>query len=212
MRVGLWDDPNNGSEQWGDDYSITLQDGYFQVILGSDTLNHPLNSELFAGPPLHVQVSVDSVGLTQRTPLTTVPYAAHAASVDQGVPVGTILPFAGDAASLDANWVVCNGATVTDPGAGLLDFSPAPGVQVPNLTDNRFLMGVAAGAVGVTGGRNDLPTDGSHTHSFGQTSSDLAPDASHFTSGSFTNAAGGHNHGGDNRPVFLGVQYIVRVR
>jgi hypothetical protein len=157
--------------------------------------------------------NVDGVLLGERTALTTVPYAVHATSVAQGVPVGTILPFAGDALSLDDSWMVCDGGTVSSPGAGLVDFnSSAGGIQVPNLTDNRFLMGVSASSVAASGGRNDIPAGGAHTHTFGQTASDLAPDASNVSNGSFTNPAGSHNHGGENRPLFTGVQYIIRVR
>jgi hypothetical protein len=213
VRIALWDLSSGGVEQWGETFFVTLQDGYFSATLGADTVTNPLDSGLFDDSPMHVEVTVDSVVMGDRTALTTVPYAVHAQSVAQGVPVGTILPFGGDAASLDDSWMVCDGATVTSPGIGLVDFnSSAGGVQVPNLTDSRFLMGVSSSSVGSTGGRNDIPSDGSHTHTFGQTASDLAPDASNVSNGSYTNPSGAHTHGGENRPKFVGVQYIIRVR
>ena len=213
VRIALWDDATSGLEQWGESFNVTLQDGYFSATLGANTGTNLLDSGLFNASPLYVEVIVDNVVMGDRTALTTVPYAVHATSVSQGVPIGTILPFGGDAALLDDSWMVCDGSTVASPGAGLVDFNgSAGGIQVPNLTDNRFLMGVSSGSVGAIGGRNDIPAGGSHTHTFGQSSVDRAPDASHFSDGSFTNPAGSHNHGGENRPQFTGVQYIIRVR
>lgn len=213
VRIAMWDSAAGGQEQWGETFNVTVLDGYFSATLGADTATNPLDSGLFDDSPMYVQVNVDGVLLGERTALTTVPYAVHATSVAQGVPVGTILPFAGDALSLDDSWMVCDGGTVSSPGAGLVDFnSSAGGIQVPNLTDNRFLMGVSASSVAASGGRNDIPAGGAHTHTFGQTASDLAPDASNVSNGSFTNPAGSHNHGGENRPLFTGVQYIIRVR
>lgn len=135
------------------------------------------------------------------------------------VPVGAIVPFAGSLASLPSNWVPCDGRTVNDPG------SPLDGTQVPDLTDNRFLMGVGADtSAGVTGGSNVIPTDGSHGHS-GSTSDrvDQKTGSPRYldTSGNkgfrhthpLTIRAGGrHNHGGDNRPSFYAVRFIIRVR
>lgn len=214
VRVGLWDAATGGTERWGEDFSLTVEQGFLAVTLGADTANNPLDSSLFAAGPLYVQLSVGGDPLGPREPLTPVPFAVHATSVTEGVPVGTILPFGGSAAALGDTWMVCNGATVTNPGSGLVDFNPGlAGVQVPNLQDSRFLMGVAAGSVGSTGGRNDIPSDGSHTHTFSQTyTTDMAPDASSNTSGSYTNPAGAHTHGGENRPAYLGVQFIIRVR
>jgi hypothetical protein len=213
IRVGLWSEATAGSELWFDVFTAEVEHGYVALELGSDEVGHPLDGDLFDGSPRWLQVSVDGAALVARTEVTPVPYALHAVTVAQGVPVGTVLPFGGVITSLPDGWALCDGATVSDPGPGLRDFNAAmPGVQTPILTDNRFVMGVGIGSAGITGGRNDIPNDGSHTHSFSQTTADMAPDASHFTSGSFTNAAGGHTHGGENRPSFLGLPYIIRVR
>ena len=209
VRVELWTAATDGILRWSDDITTELERGYFSARLGTD---NTLDSAFFEGGPLYVQLLVDSQPMGDRTALATAPSAVHAFLADAGVPIGTVLPFAGDPSSLGPNWALCDGGTVTDPGPGLHDFGGAAGVQTPDLTDSRFVMGVGASSVGLTGGRNDIPTDGSHTHSFGQTSSDLAPDASSNTSGSFTNPAGAHSHGGDNRPRYMGLQYIIRVR
>ncbi len=72
-------------------------------------------------------------------------------------------------------------------------------------------MGVPDTRLGEQGGDNAISTDGSHTHTFTQSPQDLVPDASNVANGSYTNAAGDHNHGGDKRPRYLGVIYIIRV-
>src|SRR5262245_58994811 len=78
-----------------------------------------------------------------------------------GVPIGTIRAYAGPLSpnTLRDRWKLCNGTVVNDPA------SPLNGLQVPNLSDNRFLMGVAQPAdINVGAGSNDLSNDGSHSH------------------------------------------------
>jgi hypothetical protein len=137
------------------------------------------------------------------------------------VPVGTIVPYIGDPTALPANWLPCDGRAISRTTYGTLftavgiRYGTGDGINtfnIPNLTDDRFLMGVPDGRLGESGGNNAITTDGSHTHSFTQTAQDLAPDASGNTSGSYTNPAGDHNHGGDKRPRYLGVVYAVRAR
>ena len=136
-----------------------------------------------------------------------------------GVPVGAILPFAGSLDALPSNWVPCDGRTVDDPS------SPLNGSKVPDLTDDRFLMGVGAtSTVGVTGGANLITTDGSHGHSgtatdrvTQKTGSPRYLDNSGNKGFKHTHplsirADGRHNHGGDNRPNFYAVRFIIRVR
>jgi hypothetical protein len=109
-------------------------------------------------------------------------------------PIGSIIAWHKSLANtpaLPAGWLECNGQTVSDAA------SPYNGQAVPNLTGGRFLRG------GTTSGA--LGGSTSHTHSFSQTSADLAPDASNVSNGSFTNAA-------DHQPPFMDVVWIMRVR
>jgi hypothetical protein len=132
-----------------------------------------------------------------------------------GVPLGTILPYVGPLTQLGSNWVICDGEPVQDPD------SPFHGQRVPKLTDERFLMGVpAAGEVMATGGRNDIPGSGVHGHSvsfsgYGKGEINYARGQGHQDDYQMRYSAGGdgdHNHQGDNRPQFLTVHYIVRVK
>jgi hypothetical protein len=130
-----------------------------------------------------------------------------------GVPIGSILPYAGDPSALPSKWVLCDGRTIAQPMSGLVDYDSAtPGLQIPLLNDDRFLMGTSIANMGIKGGDNAIPDDGAHVHAWNQTGADLVPDGSNFTNGAFMNSAGGHNHGGDRRPRFLGILYIIRIQ
>src|ERR1700744_1411416 len=73
------------------------------------------------------------------------------------VPVGAILPFLGSLNNLPENWEPCDGRLIHDGR------SPFNQQRVPNLMDDRFLMGVSASnSVGQYGGNNSLPADGQH--------------------------------------------------
>lgn len=176
-------------------------------------LTTTLCAALLLTPPL-VEMAVGQEASNRTGPL---PLRSEAPLA--GVPVGVILPFIGPLDSLPEGWLPCDGRTVADAG------SPINGVQLPDLTDGRFLMGIGSdGMIGVSGGSNALPTAGGHSHSgeatgrITQTSGtprnleqrgDKGFRHSHALS---LKSAGGHDHGGDKRPAFYGVRYIVRVK
>jgi hypothetical protein len=166
-------------------------------------------------------VTVMAAGMAQGQEVSnrTGPLPIRSQAPLAGVPIGAILPFIGPLDTLPDTWLPCDGRTVDDPS------SPIHGLELPDLTDGRFLMGVgAAGMIGVSGGSNAIPTAGGHTHS-GEATGRITQ-----TSGSPRNleqrgdkgfrhshaltvsSSGGHDHGGDNRPAFYGVHYIVRVK
>ena len=136
-----------------------------------------------------------------------------------GVPIGTILPYAGALESLPSNWLPCDGRTVADSG------SPLDGTKVPDLTDDRFLMGVGeSSGVGTTGGTNAIAVGGNHSHSgeagdrvtqktgsprYLDTKGNKGFRHSHNLS---IRSDGRHNHGGDSRPSYYAVRFIIRVR
>ena len=74
--------------------------------------------------------------------------------------------------------------------------------------------------VGKTGGRADIPPDGTHTPSGNVGIGKGGLDGRGFVGdgtckearGSFTgNPVGNHNHGGENRPPFYSVIYIIKL-
>jgi hypothetical protein len=136
------------------------------------------------------------------------------------VPVGGIIPFIGKVTSLGANWVVCKGQKITDRA------SPFNGQTLPNLTDERFLMGVASGSeVGKFGGTNIITEDlggsvpietgpanriAGYEQLDGGSGGAPIPDTNHIHGGKATLPP--HNHGGDKRPQWCAVVYICRIK
>ena len=167
-----------------------------------------------------IATSLVAVGMFVIQTLGNQPPAwAQSESSLLGVPIGAILPYAGALESLPSNWLPCDGRTVTDPG------SPLDGTKLPNLTDDRFLMGVGESTlVGSTGGTNAIAVDGNHSHGgeagdrvtqktgsprYLDTKGNKGFKHSHNLT---IRANGRHNHGGDSRPNYYGVRFIIRVR
>ena len=136
-----------------------------------------------------------------------------------GVPVGAILPYVGSLDSLPQGWLPCDGRTVGDAN------SPFHGKALPNLMDNRFVMGVAsADELNSTGGSNEITMDGQHNHRGNATNrvnqvsgSPRYLDSSgnrgfRHTHDLQINVNGNHNHGGDGRPQYHGTYFIIRVK
>ena len=158
------------------------------------------------------------------------------------LPIGAVLPFWGDPATLDTSWVVCDGRLISDAT------SPLNGKRAPQLVD-MFMRGANGQAqLGTTGGRNSVPA---HSHWFSSTGSVWLPNESGNGNGPFgsfspTTAAGWdnskyslgrqsgsanpyntHGHMGgsvgisgntlsagdfDNRPRYLAMHFIMRVK
>lgn len=155
-----------------------------------------------------------------------------------GVPIGTIIafyPFEGN--EIGETWQYCDGSLITDKQ------SPAFGKRVPNLMDDRFVMG-STKSFGLSNGSNELKSDGIHDHG-GVTWPAGRHDHGGATQGPDQNARanalkgkevrsfdlphhhkvvaepdhfhvigsdGAHNHGGDIRPRWFGVYYIVKIK
>jgi hypothetical protein len=158
------------------------------------------------------------------------------------LPIGAVLPFWGDPATLDTSWVLCDGRLISDAT------SPLNGKRAPNLIET-FMRGANGQAqLGATGGRDSVPA---HSHWFSSTGSVWLPNESGNGNGPFgsfspTTAAGWdnskyslgrqsgsanpyntHGHMGgsvgisgntlsagdfDNRPRYLAMHFIMRVK
>lgn len=139
-------------------------------------------------------------------------YLENTVQIFNTLPIGTILPYYGKFEALEnTGWVVCNSQNA----------SKHPNI-VPNL-ENRFLQGVGDDKLGASGGAKVIALDGAHTPSgsvsvwktgardgngfMGQGNHNQLP------AGSFTgNAIANHNHGGENRPPFYTVNFIIRIK
>jgi hypothetical protein len=134
-----------------------------------------------------------------------------------------------------SDWYVCNGAALNSPDSPIFN---GAGRYLPNLTDNRFLMGsTGAGTIGgdnamahthttqsFTLTTNEMP---SHSHSKrqedgGEAGQSCFAGSKNASSSSSTSSVGGgaaHNHGAtlaasvtENRPLFLSCLYIMKVK
>lgn len=138
-----------------------------------------------------------------------------------GVPAGTILLYGGSSAP--ASFLLCDGAAVSRTTyAGLFAaIGTSYGVGDGSTTFNvpgmagQFARGDTPGA---TGGTDTIASGGAHTHG-GVTGTNSAS-ATRLTGTTATAAHththaissdGAHDHGGDNRPAFLGFQFIIKV-
>jgi hypothetical protein len=90
LELRLLDETGVGS-LWFEIVNLNTEAGYYQVTLGSDVGENPLDSALFTGAPRFLQISrVPGGPIGAPTPITAVPEAAHATSVSGGlVRVGT---------------------------------------------------------------------------------------------------------------------------
>ena len=116
-----------------------------------------------------------------------------------------------------SGWYVCNGAALNLSGSPIFDGS---GRYLPNLTDDRFVMGDTA--VGTTGGANTQ----AHTHDFDvaaktsgiedntdTTTWGVAQDVAQFShthSCDPPSTTSGWGSNDENRPKFLACFYIIR--
>lgn len=177
---------------------------------------------LIYAPPATVTVSTDA-GQYQET-VAAIPAGPQPPS-SATVPLGGIIAWYRMRATdpiPDGYWVT-DGSTITDPN------SPFNGMTAPNLVDH-FVMGVTPARLGESGGSNVIPSQPDQSYGFSGTTSDAhgnsdgwkiddnrgcCPQAdgsghTHTYSGSIT--VPGHNHGGDKRPAYVGLLYLIRVR
>lgn len=85
--------------------TVTFRSGVFTLVLGDSS--SPL-------PPMDrqywMQISVNGEALQPRLALHSVPYALSAPG---GVPIGSIMPFAGPADRVPDGWMVCDGRAMS---------------------------------------------------------------------------------------------------
>jgi microcystin-dependent protein len=158
LRLRLYDSATGGVAVWRDD-NLTVQvvRGIFSTTIGGEG-KQPLPA---FDRPYWLGIEVDAGGeLKPRIQLTTVPYSIHAeradtaANVIGGIPVGTVMAFAGSAAKVPAGWMLCDGRTLSSGqlpalfdaigtawGDGTEDQDSATDFNLPDLR-GMFLRGV----------------------------------------------------------------------
>ena len=106
MRFSLFATEVGGTAEWTADFTVSVFAGRFDVQLGD------IPPEVFSQEVLWLGVEVDEggtfVALANRQRISSAPTAFA-----NGVPAGTVVPFAGDPANLPLGWLPCDGRTVT---------------------------------------------------------------------------------------------------
>jgi hypothetical protein len=135
LHVSIYDQATNGNLLWTETHTVTLEDGYYAVALGSGT---PLTSTVLDGTTRYLQIQVGTdPALVPRTAVMSVPYAVRAdtaSSVDGGSVNGSAIQVGGntvidgsgnlDVNTADVGALVVDGSTVID-ASGNLDVDSA---------------------------------------------------------------------------------------
>ena len=80
MAFGIWDDPSAGTELWNENHNVVVDEGLFNVALGSAT---PIPPDVFqTGESRWLELVVETQVLLPRTEITSVGYAYRAFKVD----------------------------------------------------------------------------------------------------------------------------------
>ncbi len=120
LTITLYDDASGTTSLWTDTYSTTIDNGYFEVRLGTGST--PLDSAVFDGSLLWVGMAIDSAAeLPGRLPLASVPYAFRADFADAATTADTATNL--DGGTVDATEIRINGTTVIDSTGAITNSS-----------------------------------------------------------------------------------------
>ena len=71
----IYDAPENGQNLWNETISVTSDDGYYSVVLGTE---NPLDESVFDGSDLYLGIKVNNLEMSPRSRIISVPYAIRA--------------------------------------------------------------------------------------------------------------------------------------
>ncbi len=117
LTFRLFDAPEDGALLWEETVSATLTGGFYSAILGADADANPLDEDVFASPPVYLELTVgDGAPLLPRQELVSAPFALRA---------GTAENLEGGYA--DASEVYIDGDLVIDAGGAWVGPPPVVG-------------------------------------------------------------------------------------
>ncbi len=158
----IFDAPTGGNQLWTETSAVAAKQGVFSTTLGKVT---PFPSDLFTRR-LWLEPEIEGRVLTPRQEMGAVAFAMTAQTaltVPDGsitetklaaglaVPVGTVVSWWGNSASVPSGWKLCDGTIVSDSQ------SPLNGLASPELR-NRFIRGTTGNV------RPNAPLGGSDSH------------------------------------------------
>ncbi|MCR9053479.1 MAG: phage tail protein [Phaeodactylibacter xiamenensis] len=110
----LYHENSGGSALWEETAAVEVVGGLYSHNLGSVT---ELNPDIFSST-VYLGIEVSGSELQPRAQLTYSPYtmfvqyAATAGRADNGVPAGTVLPFAGPKTKVPTGYLLCDGRSI----------------------------------------------------------------------------------------------------
>ena len=76
LTFRLYNASTGGTLLWNETVSTNFTNGYYSVVLGSDTINNPLEDSVLESGDLYIEIEIDSDGpLTPRSAVTSAPFA-----------------------------------------------------------------------------------------------------------------------------------------
>ena len=211
ITFAIYDEPTGGTDLWSEIHpSVSVIEGRVNVLLGSlRNLDDPdgngdtsdavqFDQPRFVGIKIGAETNQEMVPRHQLVPAfhsrtsdaLAVGYPtgySNAYNVDNIVPLGTIVPYFGNPATLPENWKVCDGSTVSDPE------SPLHQVRIPDLR-GKFLRGEEESAYDPLG--STPRAGGSDSISFVDHTHQLVSNGMHEHTGTTTDS-GRHGHAGN---------------
>ncbi len=104
LTFRIYDDLSTGSMLWEETLTASFSNGYYSVVLGTNTSTNPLDEDVLSLYPIYLEMELDSYGpMSPRQPINSAPYAQRA-GVAESVEGGQV----------DATEVSINGNQVID--------------------------------------------------------------------------------------------------
>ena len=104
LTFRIYDEPTGGILLWEEVITEDFVNGYYASVLGSDTVNNPLDSTILSLYPLYLELELDVNGpMSPRQVINSAPYA-QMAGVSESV----------DGGYVNASEIMVNGTTVVD--------------------------------------------------------------------------------------------------
>ncbi len=152
----LYDASTEGGVLWTETVDVTLEDGYFAIVLGQAT---PLSPDLFDGSTRYLGVAVDGdTEMSPREPLVSAPYALVCENAIGDISPNTVSVGGGMVIDESGNWVGPNSGLVGPTGPqgamgpqGPAGLNGATGAQGPAGARGPTGPAGAQGPAGATG-------------------------------------------------------------
>ena len=79
LTFRIYDDLSTGSMLWEETLTASFSNGYYSVVLGTNTSTNPLDEDVLSLYPIYLEMELDSYGpMSPRQPINSAPYAQMA--------------------------------------------------------------------------------------------------------------------------------------